>query len=60
MALKLVVCRAETIDWHPGLRDQYKKSPNLYVKVYDRKHRILKTKVVKQKIDPSWDESCIL
>ncbi|KAJ7197973.1 WD40-repeat-containing domain protein [Mycena pura] len=47
---------ADDIVWEPSWRD-CGKPPNLYVKVYHDKDRILKTRIVKQNIKPIWDHS---
>ncbi|KAK6995727.1 hypothetical protein R3P38DRAFT_3074808 [Favolaschia claudopus] len=56
-SLKLVVHKAETIKWHPGPFHS-NKPPNLYVKVYHNKHRLLKTRALGRNADPIWNSSC--
>ncbi|KAJ6574321.1 hypothetical protein B0H19DRAFT_985970, partial [Mycena capillaripes] len=56
MALTLLVRSADDIIREPGWRG-LKKPPNLYVKVYGDKDRILKTRVVKRNIKPTWNDS---
>ncbi|KAJ7675404.1 hypothetical protein B0H14DRAFT_992184 [Mycena olivaceomarginata] len=56
LALTLLVRSADGIVWEPGWRD-LGKPPNLYVKVYGNKDRILTTRVVKRNIKPTWNDS---
>ncbi|KAK6988844.1 pleiotropic drug resistance ABC transporter protein [Favolaschia claudopus] len=55
-SLTLVVHKAKTIEWHPGLLHR-NRPPNLYVKIYHNGHRIFKTQALRRNFSPVWDSS---